>query len=195
MRTFARSFLRAGIPLRHTEGFNPHPYLSIAHPLPVGFSSTCEILDCEILSDDIADIGERLNASLPGGFRVLELYSPETPVSDIKFAEYIMTYCYDGTMPADAAERLNSFFSSPEISVEKKSKNGPVTINLADFFSSAVFTRISEHEISGRVILIIKEAPINPRYFTQAIREDDLRPDFSRYKRTGYFDGKMKAFY
>jgi hypothetical protein len=162
--------------------------------LPVGFSSTCELLDCEILSDDSGNIIERLNASLPGGFRALELYIPQTPVTDIAFAEYLLTYCYDGTMPANAAERLNVFFSSPEITVEKKGKKGPADINLADYYRSAEFTRVSDREISGRIQLIIKEAPLNQRYFAQAIREDELRPDFSRYKRIGYLDRDMNAY-
>ena len=33
MRTFQRAFARARIPIKHTEGFNPHPFVSIALPL------------------------------------------------------------------------------------------------------------------------------------------------------------------
>ena len=36
MRTFQRSFLRAGIAIKHTEGFNPHAFVSIPLPLSVG---------------------------------------------------------------------------------------------------------------------------------------------------------------
>ncbi len=46
MRTFQRSFLRAGIAIKHTEGFNPHAFVSIPLPLSVGFSSGCEVLEC-----------------------------------------------------------------------------------------------------------------------------------------------------
>ncbi len=48
MRTFQRVFLRAGIRLRHTEGFNPHPYMVFALPLPVGCESDCELLDFDL---------------------------------------------------------------------------------------------------------------------------------------------------
>ncbi len=47
MRTFQRAFARAGISIKHTEGFNPHPFVSIALPLSVGYSSQCEILEFE----------------------------------------------------------------------------------------------------------------------------------------------------
>lgn len=194
MRTFARSFLRAEIPLRHTEGFNPHPYLSIAHPLPVGFSSDCELLDCEILSDEIEGLQDRLNASLPGGFRVLSAYAPAAPASEIAFAEYELTYRYDGSMPDDAAERLNAFFAAPSIPVVKKGKKGQVEINLAEYYQSISFRKTSAQEICGTVLLLVREAPLNPRYITQAISEETLRPDFSKYRRKAYFNREKNAF-
>lgn len=49
MRTFQRAFARAGIAIKHTEGFNPHPFVSIALPLSVGYSSQCEILEFGLL--------------------------------------------------------------------------------------------------------------------------------------------------
>ena len=41
MRTFQRAFARAKIAIKHTEGFHPHPFVSIALPLSVGYSSQC----------------------------------------------------------------------------------------------------------------------------------------------------------
>ena len=49
MRTFQRAFLRADIPIKHTEGFHPHAFVSIPLPLSVGYSSVCEVLECQIL--------------------------------------------------------------------------------------------------------------------------------------------------
>ena len=45
MRTFQRAFLRAELPVRPTEGFNPHAFVSIPLPLSVGYSSSCEVLE------------------------------------------------------------------------------------------------------------------------------------------------------
>ena len=39
MRTFQRVFPRAGLSIKHSNGFHPHPILSIVLPLPVGQSS------------------------------------------------------------------------------------------------------------------------------------------------------------
>ena len=44
MRVVQRVFLRAGVPLRYSEGFNPHALISICLPLPVGTASLCELM-------------------------------------------------------------------------------------------------------------------------------------------------------
>ena len=48
MRVFQRAFQRAGLPLKHTQGFNPRPSVSIALPMSVGVESVCELLDFDL---------------------------------------------------------------------------------------------------------------------------------------------------
>jgi len=36
---------RAGIPLEYTEGFSPHPRISLAVPLSVGVTADNELMD------------------------------------------------------------------------------------------------------------------------------------------------------
>lgn len=45
MRAWERIFRRAGVPLDYTRGFTPHPRLAVASPLPVGFTSSGELMD------------------------------------------------------------------------------------------------------------------------------------------------------
>jgi len=45
MRLWERAFRRAGIPLAYSEGFTPHPRISLALPLSVGMTSETEIMD------------------------------------------------------------------------------------------------------------------------------------------------------
>ena len=52
MRVFQRAFRRAGMLLKHSQGFTPHAYVSILLPLSVGVSSQCEILDYELDPSD-----------------------------------------------------------------------------------------------------------------------------------------------
>ncbi len=45
MRYWERVFRRAGIPLAYSEGHNPTPRIALAAPLPVGVTSSCELMD------------------------------------------------------------------------------------------------------------------------------------------------------
>ncbi len=48
-RTLERSINRAQIPLAYTQGFNRRPRLQLATPLPLGFTSDCEVADIWLL--------------------------------------------------------------------------------------------------------------------------------------------------
>lgn len=81
MRTFQRVFPRAGLSIKHSNGFHPHPILSIVLPLPVGQSSDCEILDFESVEDSTGEgVAEALNTGMPAGLHVLDCYSVTRPV-------------------------------------------------------------------------------------------------------------------
>ena len=45
MRFWERALRRAGIPLAYSEGFSPSPRLALAAPLPVGVTSSGELMD------------------------------------------------------------------------------------------------------------------------------------------------------
>ena len=76
MRLFQRAFKRAGLPLTHTQGYNPRPSVSIALPLSLGVESVCELLDFDLETDGVSceEIRDRLNQCLTEGVRVLDVY-------------------------------------------------------------------------------------------------------------------------
>lgn len=45
IRLWQRALVRAGIPLAYSEGFNPHPRISLAAPLALGVTSEGELMD------------------------------------------------------------------------------------------------------------------------------------------------------
>ena len=44
-KTWERTLRRARLPLAYSEGFNPHPKIQLAAALPLGFTSSCEMVD------------------------------------------------------------------------------------------------------------------------------------------------------
>ena len=85
MRLFQRAFKRAGLPLTHTQGFNPRPSVSIALPLSVGVQSRCELLDFELDGETVNnnEIKEKLNAALVAGVNVIHVYDNGRKLKDL----------------------------------------------------------------------------------------------------------------
>ena len=126
---FQRAFLRADIPIKHTEGFNPHPFISIALPLSLGFSSECEILEFGLLEGTgHADVPARLNAVLPEGVRVKECYSGERPLKELAALEYRMTLELDGDKKAESWFKPKCNGKCP---VRRMSRFGPIFCDLS----------------------------------------------------------------
>ena len=75
LRTVQRAFPRTELEIKHSQGFHPHPIISIVLPLPVAQSSDCELLDFEVTQDtDGCGCADTLIAGLPEGLRVRECY-------------------------------------------------------------------------------------------------------------------------
>lgn len=75
MRHFQRAARRGGVPVAYSQGFNPHPRMTFASPLPLGATGYRELgafdLSCPM---DPAALPGRLNPHLPDGLRVLECW-------------------------------------------------------------------------------------------------------------------------
>jgi radical SAM-linked protein len=72
-RTWQRVFRRAGLPVAHSQGYNPHPRFQIAAALPVGITGQAELLDLW-LTKPLApgEVLARLHPVLPPGLEVSE---------------------------------------------------------------------------------------------------------------------------
>jgi len=66
MRLFRRALARADVPVRFTQGFNPHPRMSLPLPRPVGMASDAEVLIVEMERDvESEDLLARLERCTP----------------------------------------------------------------------------------------------------------------------------------
>ncbi len=88
-RTMKTVMIRAGIPIKYSEGFNPHPKMVFALPLSIGAESVTELLDFKITRPMTKEeLIMRLNNAFPPEMRVLDAYQPDSKFVSIRYAEY-----------------------------------------------------------------------------------------------------------
>ena len=93
IRLWVRALRRAQIPLEYTEGFSPHPRISLAVPLSVGVTADNELLDISITKVVSPHwFVDTVNRQLPDGLKVLEAspIGPNVPSlqSQVRFTQY-----------------------------------------------------------------------------------------------------------
>ena len=197
MRTFQRVFPRAELHLKHSNGFHPHPIISIVLPLPVGQSSDCELLDFETVEEtDGSGIAEKLNTGLPAGLRVKECYPVTRPVREFAFLRAQMELIYDNGVPAGAVEELRGLFARPSLIIEKRTKHKSMAeVDVAPMIREMTLTQ-EENSIFADTVVAAQNPGLNPAYLAQAIERElpALRPDFVRVRREELYDAEMNIF-
>ena len=122
VRCFHRAVRRSKLNFEFSQGFNPHPVMTIAQPLPVCVTSECEYMKVGFVTGMTeTEIKDELNRSMPAGFTIYDVRrveSKEIDLTKIDMAEYITEI--ECEAPCDAAELLNS----SELIVPKKTKSG-----------------------------------------------------------------------
>ena len=107
MRTLQRAFLRAGYTLKYSEGFNPHPQISVLLPLSVGCASACELMDFQLAEDvSLSEMPERLTAAMPEGIEALEVYAAERKSRELKWLRVGGVLEYDSRDPEEMQSGL-----------------------------------------------------------------------------------------
>ncbi len=198
MRLFQRAFKRAGLPLKHTQGYNPRPSVSIALPLSVGVESVRELLDFELDGMQVSneEILERLNAVLVDGIFVLSVYDDGRKIKDLTHLHCAVTLEYDRCLPADAEEKLKALFERDSLLVEKKSKNGTKEQDIIPMMRNTVVERFDAHSIQIRSMIACQNPSMNPMQIVTAVERylPELKPDFAKCKRLEIYDANENEF-
>jgi len=193
--TMQRALIRAGIALKYSEGFNPHPYMSVALPLSVGMESVCELMDVGLIEAlDLSELPGQITHCLPEGISIIDAYYSPSKFAMLAWVEISGTMHYSGGVPQDAAKRLAERFSEDVIEISKKTKRGFSTINISEFISDISFD--GSDEIVVRAKLSAQNPTLNPGNLLDALSGEfsELAPDFSSFRRIEAFDTNMNVF-
>jgi radical SAM-linked protein len=190
MRMFTRAFRRSGLPLWHTQGFNPHVYMMFALPLALGYESSCETLDIRLTQDiPLEEVVCRLNAALPEGFSALRAATPVLDPKEIALAEYAVK------LKPCAKESFEAFMGQPRIEVLKKGKKGAKLVDIKPLSEAlAAETQGETLQITLRMAAGIT-LNVNPTLLLNAFYEwAGHAPEAARIARTRILTADLRDF-
>ena len=198
MRLFQRAFKRAGLPLTHTQGFNPRPSVSIALPLSVGVESQCELLDFELETCDMStsEIRDKLNEGLVAGVRVLDVYKDGRKIRDLCYLQCKLVLEYDKGVSDGCVDALRTLFASESIIVPKKTKNGIQDQNITSMIKEISFVKDNDRELVCHSTICCQNPTLNPAQIPLAIDRycPEWKADFCRIIRLEIFDQNLGVF-
>ena len=138
----------SNIPVWYSEGFNPHPYITFALPLSLGFDSSYEVMDIRLDDDNYSNsqVFDALSSVLPDGIKLISVSDPVMKAGEINAAKFIVTF---EKISENLKNSIESFFQLDEILTEKKSKKGK--INLVDISKMIYDYKFEENELIIRL--------------------------------------------
>ncbi len=198
MRLFQRAFKRAGLNLKHTQGFNPRPSVSIALPLSVGVESVCELLDFDLDGQTVpdAEIAARLNEVLVPGIRVKKVYGDGTKTGKLALLDCTVTLEYDAGVPDGAGEAIQGLFARKSLLMEKHGKNGVQTQDIVPMIRRLAVVQPDGNILELRGLICCQNPTLNPAQLSAAICRylPEFAPDFARCRRNEIYTAEEIIF-
>ncbi|MEL6319809.1 MAG: TIGR03936 family radical SAM-associated protein, partial [Cyanobacteria bacterium J06626_14] len=150
VRLFDRAVRRASLPISYTGGFHPGPRISPANALPLGATSSGELVDMELTqSMNIQEFRDRLAEQLPESIPILDVQSVDgsapSATQALERAEYYIAFQRDDELEERTenlaidsthdpwATWIQAVLKRDAIWIEKTTKSGKVvSINMRE---------------------------------------------------------------
>ena len=129
MRTMQRALRRSGLPVRFSQGFNPHMLLNAAAPLSLGMPGLREIIEVPVGEEMAPEaFQERLNAALPPDLRCRAvralLDEHPAPMALLRAAQYLMELDENDPGTAACMAALPGMLAAETLPAVRKTKTG-----------------------------------------------------------------------
>ena len=191
-----RAVQKSSIPIWHTEGFNPHPFITFPLPLSLGFKGERECMDIRLIEDDypLEILPDKLNNCLPNGINVFSAAEAKMKAKDIKYAlfeiniiseEYSADFLYDTVL---------NVLNMDKLIVVKKSKSKEKEIDEKKYLS---LYEVLKTDFGVKIIITLpagSEENINPNLIVTAIENESNIEMLSDIVRKNIFNEKGEQF-
>ena len=123
-RTWERTLRRARLPLAYSQGFNKRPKINLAAALPLGFTSSCEIVEFWLSKRlGIHEIGSNLQVAIPPGIKINKIaeIDPNMPKIPnlVKSADYEVELL---DLVPDLDQRISKVIATESLPRERRKK-------------------------------------------------------------------------
>ncbi|OCQ92880.1 B12-binding domain-containing radical SAM protein [Nostoc sp. MBR 210] len=160
LRLLDRVVRRASLPVAYTGGFHPNPRIMIASALPLGATSSGEIVDFELTTPvDTETFQAKLAEELPSDIPIycvaeIDFKSPSANQA-LAAAEYLITVTVAGeATAAQWQEWIDVLLAKEEINLEQTNKSGKTQIvNLRDRLWELSLVKINNSVAESTAIL------------------------------------------
>lgn len=159
-RTMRTAIVRAGIPVKYSEGFNPHPKMSFALQLSIGTESICEFMELKLTEEPNCErIKAALEKNVTDEMRILDVYVPERKPNEIGWAEYKIEFF------PEEAQTVPSYSSiiTDKLVITKRTKSGEKDVDIRPQILS--FSQ-NGNELTA-VLCADSTAYLNPEYIAK----------------------------
>jgi len=137
LNLFARAAARAGVPVRFSQGWNPHPKVSLPLPRSVGMACPSDLLRLELAQPMAAgELADRLGRELPEGLAVRRVRLVRGNRRFPQAAAVTWEADLAGLTPPDFGRRVEAVRSAERVPVARPAKDlrrPSATVNVKEF--------------------------------------------------------------
>ncbi len=170
MKAMGKILKRAALPLKYSNGFNPHIILSVANPIPVGVCGKSEFADFELTKEmEKEEILSKLRVASPKGILIKDLHIGCEKSFNSSYKAF-----YEIEIKTSSDDKLLDFFEKPKIEIEKKAKGKIKIIDLKEYIYDISVETNGENSSVKCVLACGQQKNLNPMLIKKALEKDGI---------------------
>lgn len=194
-RVMTRALQHSKLPIWHTEGFNPHPFITFALPLSLGFRGVKESMDMRLLEEvPEQEVISKLNQGLPQGIEVYKVTEPVMKPGKIAYGKFDIKLSSDAKTPEELFFMLRSLLAQDTIEVEKHGKKGVKLIDIKPQLGDYTLEKLED---CVQLVITLPAGSVNnvnPSLLVAALENSNNTEVYADITRLDVFDEEGKSF-